>query len=90
VALNRKVAGTIDSIRVWRGPLRSSCHSGSAIRDGGTDRTLVLPKKSNRIGLKKRAQSFQMSASMASPTERDEIFFRIVAKPTSRRNVVNF
>jgi hypothetical protein len=31
-----------------------------------------------------------MNASVASPTERDEIFFRIVAKPTSWRNVVNF
>jgi hypothetical protein len=31
-----------------------------------------------------------MDLAMTFPTEGDEIFFSIVAKPTSRRDVVNF
>jgi hypothetical protein len=33
---------------------------------------------------------FRMNLAMTFPTEGDEIFFGIMAKPTSRRDVVNF
>ena len=33
---------------------------------------------------------FRMDLAMTFPTEGDEIFFSIMAKPTSRNNVVNF
>jgi hypothetical protein len=33
---------------------------------------------------------FRMDLPMTTPTERDEIFFRIVAEPASGRNMVNF
>jgi hypothetical protein len=32
----------------------------------------------------------RMELSVASPAESDEIFFNIIAQPTSRHNVVNF
>jgi hypothetical protein len=44
------------------------------------------------IGYVKRdlLPSFRMDLAMTFPTKGDEIFFSIVAKPTSRRDVVNF